>query len=295
MIFIKMRRGGNVAAISRSVQSGEIQSGFKRMKALGLLKWTIERCNLLPEQFSRDDLECAKFRIGTANEEIGNKKCPKVPNGQKRPADVIGNAVHVMRIATGQIADRPSKTPARAKGWEKGRRGSCPQISQTSKRLKLPAQRPTHVGRRQKPSPFRRSATSSLKSKTNWISLVRRGSSHRRFSCPCPIALFSNHLLAALSERPLHVFMGCQPHHTPERVLDTVHRLRALRGLRDNAVLYRQSHILHAARVNSAKPTHPEGQSGKRQAALTHRPIGPPRGRLRRHGRALLQILSRDV
>jgi hypothetical protein len=27
---------------------------------------------------------------------------PKGPQGQKRPADVIGNAVHVMRIATGR-------------------------------------------------------------------------------------------------------------------------------------------------------------------------------------------------
>jgi hypothetical protein len=26
---------------------------------------------------------------------------PKGPRGEKRPADVIGNAVHVMRIATG--------------------------------------------------------------------------------------------------------------------------------------------------------------------------------------------------
>lgn len=30
---------------------------------------------------------------------------PKGPQGQKRPADVIGNAVHVMRIATGEIDD----------------------------------------------------------------------------------------------------------------------------------------------------------------------------------------------
>ena len=30
---------------------------------------------------------------------------PKGPKGEKRPADVIGNAVHVMRIATGQITD----------------------------------------------------------------------------------------------------------------------------------------------------------------------------------------------
>jgi hypothetical protein len=28
------------------------------------------------------------------------------PKGEKRPADVIGNAVHVMRIATGHIEDR---------------------------------------------------------------------------------------------------------------------------------------------------------------------------------------------
>jgi hypothetical protein len=27
---------------------------------------------------------------------------PRGPKGEKRPADVIGNAVHVMRIATGE-------------------------------------------------------------------------------------------------------------------------------------------------------------------------------------------------
>ena len=30
---------------------------------------------------------------------------PKGPKGQKRPADVIGNAVKVMKIATGEIED----------------------------------------------------------------------------------------------------------------------------------------------------------------------------------------------
>lgn len=45
---------------------------------------------------------------------------PKGPQGQKRPADVIGNAVHVMRIATGEIEDAPSKVPARANGGKKG-------------------------------------------------------------------------------------------------------------------------------------------------------------------------------
>lgn len=28
---------------------------------------------------------------------------PKGPKGEKRPADVVGNAVHVMRIATGEV------------------------------------------------------------------------------------------------------------------------------------------------------------------------------------------------
>lgn len=32
---------------------------------------------------------------------------PKGPQGQKRPADVIGNAVLVMRLATGEILEGP--------------------------------------------------------------------------------------------------------------------------------------------------------------------------------------------
>jgi hypothetical protein len=30
---------------------------------------------------------------------------PKGPKGERRPADVIGNAVHVMKIATGEVED----------------------------------------------------------------------------------------------------------------------------------------------------------------------------------------------
>jgi hypothetical protein len=30
---------------------------------------------------------------------------PRRPKGERRPRDVIGNAVHVMRIATGQITE----------------------------------------------------------------------------------------------------------------------------------------------------------------------------------------------
>lgn len=31
---------------------------------------------------------------------------PKGPRGEKRPADVIGNSVHVMRIATGGLPNK---------------------------------------------------------------------------------------------------------------------------------------------------------------------------------------------
>jgi len=40
---------------------------------------------------------------------------PKGPQGQKRKADVIGNAVHVMRIATGQ-----EKESARGGAYQEG-------------------------------------------------------------------------------------------------------------------------------------------------------------------------------
>jgi hypothetical protein len=45
---------------------------------------------------------------------------PKGPKGQKRPADVIGAAVMVGRIATGEVEDMPSRAPKRAKGGKKG-------------------------------------------------------------------------------------------------------------------------------------------------------------------------------
>ncbi len=45
---------------------------------------------------------------------------PKGPRGERRPADVIGAAVHVMKIATGEIEERIA-TPDPAK--EHMRRG----------------------------------------------------------------------------------------------------------------------------------------------------------------------------
>jgi hypothetical protein len=52
---------------------------------------------------------------------------PKGPRGEKRPADVIGNAVRVMRIATGdaqeeQPANRPSPKAKPTKGAKRTQR-----------------------------------------------------------------------------------------------------------------------------------------------------------------------------
>ena len=60
---------------------------------------------------------------------------PRGPKGEKRPADVIGNAVRVMQIATGEIEedmtvdsgkDQAAKEIGR-KGGEAGRRSSPPR------------------------------------------------------------------------------------------------------------------------------------------------------------------------
>lgn len=56
---------------------------------------------------------------------------PRGPRGEKRPADVIGNAVHVMRIATGEIEDTahdPATAHAR-KGGQKGGRARAARLT----------------------------------------------------------------------------------------------------------------------------------------------------------------------
>jgi hypothetical protein len=64
-IFVGMRaRHGTVEAITRLVQSGEIQSGFKRLNELGLLEWSIESAIIkFPHRFSANARECAEFRL----------------------------------------------------------------------------------------------------------------------------------------------------------------------------------------------------------------------------------------
>lgn len=48
---------------------------------------------------------------------------PKGPKGEKRPADVIGNAVLIGRIATGEVEDTPSDDGKDKAAQELGRKG----------------------------------------------------------------------------------------------------------------------------------------------------------------------------
>jgi hypothetical protein len=48
---------------------------------------------------------------------------PRGPRGEKRPADVIGNAVKVMRIATGEEAEELEIDRAKSAAAELGSRG----------------------------------------------------------------------------------------------------------------------------------------------------------------------------
>lgn len=47
---------------------------------------------------------------------------PRGPKGEKRPADVIGNAVKVMRIATGEEGEDLDATSGARKAGKKGGR-----------------------------------------------------------------------------------------------------------------------------------------------------------------------------
>lgn len=49
---------------------------------------------------------------------------PKTPKGAKRPADVVANAVHVMKIATGEIEEPATIEDSRSEAAaELGRKG----------------------------------------------------------------------------------------------------------------------------------------------------------------------------
>ena len=67
---------------------------------------------------------------------------PKGPQGQKRPADVIGNAVRVMQIATGEAEEEYDEEGKNKAAVELGRKGGKARAAKmTAKRRKEIAQK----------------------------------------------------------------------------------------------------------------------------------------------------------
>jgi hypothetical protein len=59
---------------------------------------------------------------------------PRTPKGHKRPADVISNAVHVMRIATGEITETLTEDGKNKAAVELGRKGGHARAEALSKK-----------------------------------------------------------------------------------------------------------------------------------------------------------------
>ena len=72
--FMHMRKnngGRSVEVIEKLVKSGDVQSGFKKLKEIGLLEWSLESAVLkFPGRFSKDARECAAFRLNVLAKEI---------------------------------------------------------------------------------------------------------------------------------------------------------------------------------------------------------------------------------
>ena len=69
---------------------------------------------------------------------LSGKYMPKTPRGHRRPADVISNAVHVMRIATGEIEEAATTEDGKSKAAvELGRKGGLARAGALSKRRRV--------------------------------------------------------------------------------------------------------------------------------------------------------------
>lgn len=59
---------------------------------------------------------------------------PKTPKGHKRPADAISNAVHVMRVATGEINESGTTEDGKSRAAvELGRKGGLARAQKLSR------------------------------------------------------------------------------------------------------------------------------------------------------------------
>lgn len=58
---------------------------------------------------------------------------PRGPQGQKRPADVIGNAVLIAKIATGETEDTKLKQPAKTKSGQAGAKARAESLTKNER------------------------------------------------------------------------------------------------------------------------------------------------------------------
>ena len=68
---------------------------------------------------------------------LSAKHMPKGPKGQKRPADVVSNAVRVMQIATGEIEESLTADGKSKAAVELGRKGGLARAKKVSKARRL--------------------------------------------------------------------------------------------------------------------------------------------------------------
>ncbi|MEM8820125.1 MAG: RNA-binding protein [Pseudomonadota bacterium] len=54
---------------------------------------------------------------------------PKGPRGEQRPADVIGNAVMIAKIATGEIEDTRYAQPAKVRSGKAGAKARAEKLT----------------------------------------------------------------------------------------------------------------------------------------------------------------------
>jgi hypothetical protein len=65
---------------------------------------------------------------------LSGKYMPETPKGHKRPADVISNAVQVMRIATGEAEEQAPTSNKNAAAVELGKLGGRARAKKLSKK-----------------------------------------------------------------------------------------------------------------------------------------------------------------
>jgi hypothetical protein len=69
---------------------------------------------------------------------LSGKYMPKTPKGHKRPADVVSNAVTVMKIATGEIEELGETDDGKSRAAvELGRKGGLARAESLSKRRRV--------------------------------------------------------------------------------------------------------------------------------------------------------------